>query len=221
MTKAKTIGLILLLALSAFAQTQTAGSIAGTVKDQTGALIVGATITVTSEASGEKRNITTDAAGNYATAFLASGIYRIRIEANGFSTFTAETVTVRITETTSVNAVLTVAGVTPDPVTVNPTAPLIKTDSPTLGAVFDSRTVAELPLAARNFTQLFALTAGVSTYLADNTVVGRGSSNVSVNGSRVTQNNIQINGIDATGAVAYVLPLTLANPAPESIAELK
>ena len=92
---AKTITLILLFAFSAFAQTRTTGRIAGTVKDQMEALVVGATVIVTSQASGEKRTATTDVAGNYAAALLASGIYRVRIEANGFSRFNAETVTVR------------------------------------------------------------------------------------------------------------------------------
>ena len=221
MIKAKTIALILLLAFSVFAQTQTTGRIAGTVQDQTDALLVGATVTVTSLANGDERTTTTDATGTYSAPLLAPGIYRVRIEASGFGTFTGEAVTVRITETTSVNAVLTVAGITADPVTVNHTAPLIKTDNATLGQVIDERTIAGLPLATRNFTQLLGLTAGTTTYLTDNTVVGRNTSIVSVNGSRVTQNNIQINGIDATGGSAYVFPLTLASPAPESIAELK
>ena len=221
MISAKIITLILILAFSAFAQTQTTGRIAGTVKDQRDALIVGATVTIVSQANGEERTATTDAAGNYAAAFLAPGIYRVRIEADGFSLFNSETVTVSITETTSVNVVLTVAGIIIDPITVNHTPPLIKTDNPTRGQVIDERTVAELPLATRNFTQLLGLTSGASVYLTDNTVVGRNSSNVSVNGARVAQNNIQINGIDANGGTAYAFPLPLANPAPESIAEFK
>jgi len=219
MLTAKTIVMILLLASSVFAQTQTTGRIAGTVKDPNDALIVGATVTVTSQANGEERTTTTDATGNYDAAFLGSGIYRVRIEANGFSTFNAETVMVSITETTSVNAVLTVAGITVDPITVNNSAPLVKTDSPTLGSTFDSRTITDIPLATRNFTQLLGLTAGASVYLVDNTVVGRNTQNVSINGSRVSQNNFQINGVDANAGISFNRPIP--NPAPESIAEFK
>ncbi len=215
----KTITLILLLAFSAFAQTQTTGRIAGTVKDQNGALIVGANVTISNQATGDERTIITDSAGSYAFALLASGVYRVNIKANGFDPFIAESITVNITETALINATLSVASVIADPVPVNNVAPLVKTDSATLGQVIDSRTISDLPLATRNFTQLLGLTTGANTYLTDNTVVGRNSQNVSVNGSRVSQNNFQINGIDANAGIGAGLPL--ANPAAESIAEFK
>lgn len=210
---------LFILSSSALAQTQTTGRIAGTVKDQNSALSVGANVTVTNQATGEERTSTTDEAGNYSFSFLAPGFYRVRIEAEGFNIFNAETITVSITETTFFNAVLTVAGIVVDPINVSSDAPLIRTDSPTLGSTFDSRTVAELPLSTRNFTQLLGLTAGVSAYLVDNTVVGRNTQNVSVNGSRVSQNNFQINGVDANAGISLNRPIP--NPAPESIAEFK
>lgn len=212
---------ICFLCFAAFvsAQTQTTGRIAGTVKDQADALITGAAVTARSRATGEQRTTTTDSSGSYAVALLSPGIYRIQIEANGFSTFSAEHVTVSITETTTINATLFVAGVVTDAVKVETTAALIRTDSPTLGQVFDSRTISELPLPTRNFTQLLGLTAGTATYLVDNTVVGRNTSNVSVNGARVSQNNFQINGVDANAGISN--NLSFANPAPESIAEFK
>ncbi len=211
--------IFLLLSSFVFAQTQTTGRIAGTVKDQNDALIVGANVTVTNQANGEERTATTDASGNFAFAFLAPDVYRVRIEAKGFNIFNAETIAVSLTETTSLNAVLTVSGIVVDPINVNNDAPLIKTDSPTLGSTFDSRTVTELPLSTRNFTQLLGLTAGASVYLVDNTVVGRNTQNVSVNGSRVSQNNFQINGVDANAGISLNRPIP--NPALESIAEFK
>ncbi len=72
MMTAKIIALILILALSVFAQTQTTGRIAGTVKDQQDALIVGANVAVTNQGNGEERTTTTDASGNFAVAFIAS-----------------------------------------------------------------------------------------------------------------------------------------------------
>lgn len=211
--------LFILLSSSIFAQTQTTGRIAGTVQDQRNAVIVGANVTITSQAVGEERTIATDAAGNFAFAFLAPGIYRVRIGAKNFNIFNAETITVSITETTFLNAVLTVAGIVVNPITVSSDAPLIRTDSPTLGSTFDSRTVAGLPLSTRNFSQLLGLTAGTATYLIDNTTVGRNTQNVSVNGARVSQNNFQINGIDANAGIGF--GRLIPNPAPESIAEVK
>lgn len=207
------------LSLSIFAQTQTTGRIAGTVQDQNNAIIVGANVTITSQATGEERTIATDAAGNFAFAFLAPGVYRVRIEAKGFNAFNNESVTVSITETTTVNTTLTVGGIIVDPINVNNDAPLIKTDSPTLGQVFDGRTITGLTLATGNFTQLLGLTAGTTGYLTDNTIVGRNTQNVSVNGARVSQNNFQINGVEANAGISN--GLQLANPALESIAEFK
>lgn len=215
----KTIALILLVVPSLFAQTQTTGRIAGTVKDQRGALIVGAKVTVTNQANCEERTATTDAAGNYAFTFLAPGINRVRIAAKGFYVFNAERVTVSITETTFLNAVLTVAGIVVDPIIVSTDSPLIKTDSPTMGGTFRARMVSDLPVSTRNFTQLLGLVPGAATYLADNTVVGRSTQNVSVNGARVSQNNFQLNGVDANAGLSF--GREIPNPALETIAELK
>jgi hypothetical protein len=203
----------------ALAQSQTTGRIAGTVKDQNGAVIVGAAVTVTSLATADERKVTTDTDGNYAVPLLPPGTYRVRITASGFNPALSGVARVVITETTTVNAELAVAGVIVDSVVVR-AAPLIRTDGPQLGRVVDSRAVSELPLATRNFTQILALSSGTSVGLPDNTALGRNSQGASVNGARTTQNNFEINGIDAnqlannsTGAVAV--------PAPETIQEFK
>jgi hypothetical protein len=218
MINVKTIAPVLLFAFSVFAQTQTTGRIAGTVKDERGALIVGAGISVINQATGEARTAVTDSAGNFAVAFLAPGVYRLRIAADGFNAFKAENVTVSLTGTAAVDAILT-AGISVDPVTVNNAPARIKSDNAALGLVFDGQTAAALPLATRNFTQLFSLAAGASAFLTDNTVVGRNTQNVSVNGARFGQNNFQINGIDANFGVST--SRMIAAPAPESVAEFK
>ena len=210
---------LLFLSSSALAQTQTTGRISGTVQDQRGALIVGARVTIISQSTGEERQATSDAAGSFTAAFLQPGVYHARIEANGFNTSNENAVTVNITETTPLKAILTVTGPVVDPVVINDAAPLIRTDGPELGRAIDARTVTDLPLATRNFTQLLGLLPGVSVYLPDSTSVGRNSQNVSVNGSRVTQNNFQINGIDANASVAR--GLSFPTPAPETIQEFK
>jgi hypothetical protein len=213
-------GCLLVLCLtSAFAQSQTTGRIAGTVRDANDAVIVGAEVTVTSLATAEERKVTTDAEGDYSVPFLSPGAYRIRVAAGGFNSALFDSVRVVITETATVNAELTVAGVTVEPVTVHG-APLVQAGGPQLGRVVDSRAVAELPLATRNFLQILALSPGTFAALPDNTALGRNSQNVSVNGARTTHNNFQINGIDANrldtngaGSVAV--------PAPETIQEFK
>jgi carboxypeptidase family protein/TonB-dependent receptor-like protein len=211
--------LLLLLSINAVTQNQTTGRIAGTVQDQNGAVIAGAEVTVSSKAMGDERRVTTDREGNYAVPLLSPGMYRVRVTAKGFNSAVFDNVQVVITETTSVNSALTVAGVIADPVLVR-VAPLIQRDGPQLGRVVDSRAVSELPLATRNFTQILGLSPGTSMDLPDNTAVGRNSQNVSVNGARTTQNNYQINGVDANFIRNNNL-INLAVPAPESIQEFK
>ena len=211
--------LLLLSSLNAVAQNQTTGRIAGTVQDQNGAVIAGAEVTVSSKAMGDERRVTTDSEGNYAVPLLSPGMYRVKVTARGFNSAVFDNVQVVITETTSVNSALTVAGVIADPVLVR-IAPLIQRDGPQLGRVVDSRAVSELPLATRNFTQILGLSPGTSMDLPDNTAVGRNSQNVSVNGARTTQNNYQINGVDANFIRNNNL-INLAVPAPESIQEFK
>src|SRR2546422_7802881 len=225
MTGRKAINLLFLfayflsLSICALGQSQTTGRIVGTVKDERGAVIVGAEVTVTSLATAVKRKVTTDTEGNYAVPLLPPGAYRVRVTASGFSSDLFDSVQVVITETTTLNTALTVAGMIVDPVTVR-AAPLIQTDGPQMGRVVDSRAVTELPLATRNYTQNLALSPGASVALPDNTALGRNSQNVSVNGARGTQNDFELNGIDAnkleTNANAFV-----AVPAPETIQEFK
>jgi hypothetical protein len=202
---------------SAFAQNQTTGSIAGSVKDQNGALLASAEVKVSNKATGEKRNVVTDNEGSYAVPLLAPGTYSVRVGYSGFADAVFETVQVAVTETTRVNAELAVAG--PDAQSVL-SDPLIHEDGPGLGRVVDSRAVSGLPLATRNFTQILALSPGTVVSLPDNTALGRNSQNVAVNGARVTQNNFEINGIDANNLATNAASL-VAVPAPESIQEFK
>ena len=141
--------LLVLGTSSAFAQSPTTGRIAGTVKDERGALLVGADVTVSSKTTAGERRVATDNQANYAVPLLPPGAYRVTITANGFATSVFDPVQVVITETTTVDANLPVAG--PDVATVS-IDPLVQKDGPQLGRVVDSRAVSELPLATRNFT---------------------------------------------------------------------
>ncbi|MDQ3172619.1 MAG: TonB-dependent receptor [Acidobacteriota bacterium] len=212
--------LLLLCSLTVFAQSQTTGSVEGVVKDPNGAVVVGAEVVVASKATGDERRVTTGESGAYAVPLLPPGSYRIQINASGFRPVVFEEVTVSITETTSIPVELGVGGLTGETVVVNASGPIVQSDSSQLGRVVDSRTVAELPLATRNFTQILGLSTGTATYLPDNTAVGRNSQNISVNGGRVTNNNFQINGIDANSQGTNSAP-SLSVPAPESIQEFK
>lgn len=115
---------------------------------------------------------------------MPPGIYQIAVKAQGFKRATFDNVRVAITETTTVNADLIVGAVTEESVTVTSAAPLVQIESAQLGHVVDERTVTELPLATRSFTQILSFSPGAATYLPDHTSVGRNPQSSSVNGAR-------------------------------------
>jgi len=207
-----------LVTVFAFAQSQSTGGITGIVKDQHRATIAGAEVTVVSLATGNVRKTTTDAQGNYVAAFLPPDTYRVSIAATGFDSAIFNSVPVVVTETITLNAELPVAKLRGE-ITVSD-APLARAGGPELGRVVDSRLVSELPQATRNFTQILTLSPGTFADLPDNTALGRNSQNVSVNGARRTQNNFEINGIDAN-QLSSNSAHALAVPAPETIQEFK
>jgi hypothetical protein len=210
---------LLLSSISVLAQDGTTGRIAGTVKDTKGAVIAGAEITVASRATGEERKVISDTAGDYAVVLLPPRIYRVSIKAGGFKQSLIDDVQVIITQTTVVNAELEV-GDLKESVTISTAPPLIQKDGPQLGRVVDSGAASELPLATRNFTQILALSPGAAVALPDNSALGRNTQNISVNGARTTQNNYQLNGVDAN-RLGVNAAQTLAVPAPETIQEFK
>lgn len=201
------------------AQSPTTGRIAGIVSDQNGFVIVHAQAVAVNRLTGERRTAFTDEAGYYAIAFLPPGNYQIVITADRFAPLTSNSVAVIITETTELNANLSVASLT-EIVNTSSAASLLAADGPQLGRVVDASAVSELPLATRNFFQILALSPGADAGLADNTGVGRNSQNISVNGARRTQNNFQINGVDAN-TIGTNSALFIAVPAPETIQEFK
>ena len=204
--------------VSALAQGKTTGRIIGTITDEKGAVIAGAEVNVLSKATGSERQSITDDEGNYSVTSLPPGLYRVTVTATGFNLKPFDDVQVAITETTLLDANLTVSAVVANRLVH--IAPLVQLDGPQLGRAVGSRAVSELPLATRNFTQILGLSPGTSVELPDNTAVGRNSQNISVNGGRTGQNNYQINGVDANN-ILNNNAVRLAVPAPETIQEFK
>ncbi len=103
---------------------------------------------------------------------------------------------------------------------------LAQVESSTMGRATDERTIQELPLANRNYTQILALSPGTVVELPNAAALGRNSQNVSTNGNKTTANNFQFNGIDANNlsqnsASGYQSEVGTAIPAPDTIEEFK
>src|SRR5713101_4301195 len=207
-----------LLSVFASGQTETTGRIAGTVRDTQGAVIVGAEVVVENPATADKRTTVSDGAGNYSVTLLPPANYDLKIQAKGFAAAIFHNLPVGLSDTITVNAVLELAQ-TSFEVNLTDAPPLVRSESSELNTTLDSRSLTEMQLPTRNFPQLLTLAPGVAAPLTNNNAIGRNSPNVSVNGSRVTQNSYQINGVDANDISLHVFA-DVGVPAPESVSEV-
>jgi hypothetical protein len=188
------------------AQTST-GRITGTVTDQSGAVVSGATISVTSVEQNRTVTVQSGGGGEYSVPQLNPGPYKVEVTAPNFKSSTQE-VTLEVNQALSVNVALT-PGAATENVEVTSAAPMVSTDSSDLGEVIEGKQVVDLPLNTRNFTQLALLTPGVSrgmningnsngtqgnaeTYRYNNS----GGAVLNVNGLRPQANNFLLDGFD-------------------------
>ena len=187
---------ILLATLApAFSHAQSVrGTILGTVTDPTGAVVRGAKVTATQTATGLTRTEVTNDAGEYAIPQLPVGAYTVAVEEAGFKRTDKTGIELRVDDRLRIDITLLVGQVT-DTVAVEATAPVINTDSSTLGNVVDNKKVTELPLNGRNFLQLNLLVPGVNQGVKGSQNQTQGGS-ISVNGAREQANNFLLDGMD-------------------------
>jgi hypothetical protein len=171
---------------------QANGSFSGTVADKTGSVITGATVKITSQATGAVREAQSDASGYYLAPLLPVSIYTIRVESQGFRTTEQRDLRLQVDEHREVNFTLNPASVS-QTVEVSATEVAVETSNSTLGQVITEQEVADLPLNGRNFVQLATLTPGTTQETNPNSffngaasseVSARGSFSLSVGGSR-------------------------------------
>jgi hypothetical protein len=176
-----------------FAQVDT-GSIVGTVTDQSGAVVSGTKVTLTSEGTGASLSTTTGSDGVYTFSPVKVGSYKLEVSFQGFQTIAASGVVVDIGAHVVQNFTLK-PGAVNQTVEVSAAPPLLESQNAAVGQVVDSRSVNDLPLNGRNFTFLAQISAGVNTPQADTR--GNASSGAfAANGLRPSQNNYLLDGID-------------------------
>lgn len=164
------------------------GTIQGTVVDQSGGAIAGATVTVIDVARGVTRTLTTDSAGEYVAANLTPGTYTLRAEATGFRTLEHSGLLVEVGQTIRVDLEV-LPGVQAQTVTVTGEMPAIDTTDATLGGTVSNQSINALPLNGRNFERLLQLRPGA---VAD---VGAGTGSSSTNGRRDRSDMLRVEGI--------------------------
>ena len=157
------LGMLLSLLLSADAWAQATAAISGTVRDQSAAVLPGVTITATQQETGVVRITVSNDTGSYSLPNLPLGPWRVEAELAGFNTFTQTGVVLQVGTNAVVNPVMGVGAVS-EQVAVTATAPLVDTRTVGVGTVVESQRIVELPLNAREVTQLVTISgAAVQT----------------------------------------------------------
>lgn len=177
---------------SLLAQT-TFGSIVGNAKDPSAAVVPGVSVTVTSAATGLAREATTNPSGDFAVLNLLPGTYIVTAKLEGFKTWTASGIEVRLNQATTMDITMELGLITQF-VEVTGAVPLLQTVEATVGHVVDQRRVSQLPLSGRDFTQLTLLIPGAAPASLPGGFFVIGGQPVAVSGNRPDQNNYTLDG---------------------------
>src|SRR3989449_5685295 len=202
------------LAPAAFAQTGTS-NITGIVRDTTGAVVPGATVTAKNEATGvTNTQITTDS-GLYAFSSLPVGAYTITVEKQGFKTLQRTNNRLELGTQLAVDVALEVGQVS-ETVSVQAGAEQLQTSNATIGNVVEQKAIEALPLNGRNPLTLLLQEPGVVQRSA-----GGAGSGVHVNGSRDRAFNVTIDGIEANESSVPNPVSNLYRINPDNVQEFK
>jgi hypothetical protein len=198
-------------------------TLTGTVSDQSGAVLAGATVVV-SNASGFKQTTTANAQGIYAISGVPPGTYDLSVSAPNFKSFQTAGINLTAGDTLPMDAMLETGG---EKTEVNVTAggaAEVETENAEVSGTITQKEVINLGLNGRNFTQLITLTPGVSNQTGqDEAKVGvNGSVKYSVNGGRVEYNSFEVDGSDVLNAGLSGAESTLVvYPSLDAIQEVK
>src|SRR3954466_10598728 len=149
MRKTGQIVLVLFLTVVAALGQVDTGTITGTISDSQGARVGSATITFLDVASGITTRTQTESSGEYASPPLRPGDYRVTAEAQGFKTESRTEVTVRVQDRLRIDFTMSLGAVSEN-VEVTSEAPVIQSETSSLGQVIMSRQITELPLNGRD-----------------------------------------------------------------------
>src|SRR5438876_9045687 len=185
----RTLVIALFSALAAIAQTDT-GAILGVVTDRSGAVVPSASVKIVEESTNSRTELQTNGSGFYSASALRPGRYQVTVMKEGFRLQRSQPFDLRVQERAEIDFQLEL-GPTSSEITVLARAPLLESETSSLGQVIEEKDITDLPLNGRNFIQLAILGAGTlpSTRAAER------DSFIS-NGARSVQNSYLLDGID-------------------------
>src|SRR6266850_537177 len=196
------------------------GSIVGVVRDQSGAVIAGATVTLKSASTGVTRIVMTNEGGEYLFAAIIPGIYSVQASAPNFESAIRNNIEINVQSRPAVDFNLKV-GETNQVVEVISQTPVLQTETSDLGGVVQSQQINDLPLNGRRYSDLALLEAGIQRNLVNqnNTAPDRFSSN----GNWETQNYFSLDGIDNNSGSTNLQESTVQviQPPPDALQEFR
>ncbi|MGH9628629.1 MAG: carboxypeptidase regulatory-like domain-containing protein, partial [Bryobacteraceae bacterium] len=211
--------LILAASVPSFGQI-VSGSIVGSVRDSSQAVVAGATVTVTNQATNQVRETITSSLGDYSVPSLPPGRYRVSVAHSGFKQASISDLELRIDQTARADFTLELGQVT-ESVLVQANAVLLQTETPTIGQVIEEKPIVDLPLNGRNFLQLATLSGGVvpaTERSSESSRIGRTQVTVHVAGARGSFNSFLLDGMENRGARFGEIPIL---PSVDAIREFK
>src|SRR5436309_3175973 len=215
-----TVLLVFFFATLAFAQGT--GDIVGRVTDTSGAVLPGVTVTAQNEATTIARTTITSETGDYTFTLLPIGSYTVKIELVGFQSVSSR-VELTTGDRTRVDARMQV-GTVLETVVVTGDAPLLETDTSTVGALINEKTVQDAPIPGRNIIRMVQMIQGASEGALSSLANGtrpderRQTSSVSINGVNDVLNNQLVDGMDNNERTIGTVGI---KPSIDAIAEVK
>jgi hypothetical protein len=199
------------------------GTILGFVKDSSGGVIPGATVTVVNTGTGFTRAVVADARGEYTAPLIPTGTYTVSAEISGFKKVSKTNVLLGVDQKVRMDLVLEVGAIT-EVVEIQAETPLLQTASSELGTTVVEEQIKTLPLNGRNFVSLTRTVPGVLRGIPGGNIDGAGSlawrasASFSANGQRTRDNNYLLDGVDNNETW---LQTVVIFPSPDSLQEFK
>jgi hypothetical protein len=212
---------VLLAGFGGAALAQSTAALNGTVTDATGAIVPNAKVVATNQATGVESATQTDTAGAYLFPSLPIGIYRIQVTAPGFQSAIVSNLKLDVATAVTQNIQLSVGQAT-EKIEIMADAALLETATTSMSQVINEKTVQEIPLNGRHFTDLSLLTPGTITPPANGFLSaplrGQGSFGINTAGQREDTTNWLVNGINLNDPVQNQITF---QPPIDTLAEYK
>ncbi|MSV27459.1 MAG: TonB-dependent receptor [Bryobacterales bacterium] len=210
----RNVTLFLLLVATVVAQQDT-GMITGQVTDPSGSPVPSAKIVLVNVATNAQTRVVTSNDGLFVATPIRIGFYSVAVEANGFKRAVRDGISLRVQDRLRVDFHLELGEVS-ESVSVTSEAPILQSETSSLGQVISTKPVSELPLNGRNFIQLIALTPGAYIPQRNNSLYQ--DFLIGINGNRIQNNNFLLDGINNNTTDNNQAPVL---PSPDAIAEFK